>query len=480
MPIVALLAAAAGLVWGAIYARRGSLILGCAALVIVGYALGHTFWHAKIGPLTVTLDRVLLVGVFAAFVVQWRTGRLEKKPLCGCDWLLFALLGVLTASALTSGTPDVVAPDGGTPLWRLTMSFLVPAGLYWIARQVAASATRVEGLARRHVAARRLSRRHGLCRNHAPMVAGLPALHFRSDARHSLRPRPRARSELGKLGHLSDGLPVVGVDLAAVRAADTSIGADGGDAIDGVGNFLHLHALDLDRFDRERSGRRSAAGAAPLRLPAFTMAALIGGVVVAATWSNVVDLEREGTGEESHHSIDQRKSFAYVSWKMFNDNPIFGVGFGRFYDRKLPYLSDRSQDFELESLRPLHHHNTLLSLLTETGMVGLAAFMSLLVAWARMAWSLAKDQQVPSWARAQGVLMLAVMATYLSSAVFHDLTLLPQQQWLLFMLAGLTLNLRLGSQIAPRPSAEKATVEYLAPSLLSSPAVAPSSRSNHD
>ena len=76
---------------------------------------------------------------------------------------------------------------------------------------------------------------------------------------------------------------------------------------------------------------------------------------------------------------------------MFKDNPIFGVGFGRFFDRKLPYLSDRSQDFELESLRPLHHHNTLLSLLTETGMIGLAAFIALLVAWARMAWSLAKD-----------------------------------------------------------------------------------------
>jgi O-antigen ligase len=207
-----------------------------------------------------------------------------------------------------------------------------------------------------------------------------------------------------------------------------------------------------------------------LRLTVFMLAALVGGVAMAASWSRVVDLEREGTGEESHHSIDQRKSFAYVSWKMFEDNPIFGVGFGRFYDRKLPYLSDRSQDFELESLRPLHHHNTLLSLLTETGMVGLAAFVSLLIAWARTAWSLAKDEHVPAWARGQGVLMLAVMAAYLSSAVFHDLTLLPQQEWLLFLFAGLTLNLRLGSQIARRAGAEKGTVEYLTQQCLPTPA----------
>jgi len=88
-------------------------------------------------------------------------------------------------------------------------------------------------------------------------------------------------------------------------------------------------------------------------------------LVMATTWHSVVDLEREGSGSESEHSVDQRKSFAYVSWKMFRENPVFGVGFGRFYDSKLPYLSDRSQDFELESLRNLHHHNTLLSLLTE-------------------------------------------------------------------------------------------------------------------
>jgi O-antigen ligase len=145
---------------------------------------------------------------------------------------------------------------------------------------------------------------------------------------------------------------------------------------------------------------------------------------------------------------------------MFKDNPIFGVGFGRFYDRKLPYLSDRTQDFELESLRPLHHHNTLLSLLTETGMIGLSAFMALIVAWVRMAWSLAKDGNVPAWARGQGVLMLATIATYLSSAVFHDLTLLPQQHWLLFVVAGLTMNLRLSPQFAVVRAEQESSAQF--------------------
>jgi O-antigen ligase len=143
---------------------------------------------------------------------------------------------------------------------------------------------------------------------------------------------------------------------------------------------------------------------------------------------------------------------------MFQENPVFGVGFGRFYDRKLPYLSDRSQEFELESLRGLHHHNTLLSLLTETGMLGLAAFLALLFAWTRSAWALVRDTKLPAWERSQGLLMLAVLVTYLSSAIFHDLTLLPSQEWILFLVAGLTMNLRLSAAPAPATLAEAARV----------------------
>ena len=151
--------------------------------------------------------------------------------------------------------------------------------------------------------------------------------------------------------------------------------------------------------------------------------------------------QREGTAAESEHSVDQRTSFAYVSWQMFRDHPVLGVGFGRFYDRKLPYLSDRSQPFELESIRPLHHHNTLLSISTETGIVGFAVFAAVLIVWCRQAWLLARNADATGWTRAHGVLMLAIITNYLCSAVFHDLTLVPSQQGLLFLFAALTINL---------------------------------------
>jgi O-antigen ligase len=107
----------------------------------------------------------------------------------------------------------------------------------------------------------------------------------------------------------------------------------------------------------------------------------------------------------------------------------------------MPYLSDRSQQLELESLRNLDHHNTLLSILVETGIVGLTLFLGLFAAWTRSAWQLYRAEELPTWERAQGLFQLAVLINYMSSALFHDLTLLPTEHWPLFLTAGVSATL---------------------------------------
>lgn len=446
---VALIVVAAGLVWGAIYARRGSLALGAAALVAVAYVFGYNFWNLHVGPLPLTLDRVVLVGLLGAFVLQWRWGRIDSKPMCGSDWLLAALLVILAASLATAGKPDFRPANDFSPTWRLAMSFVVPGLLYWIARDAPLSrrawigSMAILSLMGVYLALTGLAEIGGKWSLVFPRYIADPTLgiHFgraRGPELNSaslgvyltvclwcawfLRPEVRRTWQLVLLGTL----PLMALAVYFTYTRSTWIGLAASAAVVG---YLQL--------------------AKSWRLPTFLMAGLVGVFVVAATWHSVVDLEREGTGSESEHSVDQRTSFAYVSWQMFKDHPVFGVGFGRFYDQKLPYLSDRSQDFELESLRQLHHHNTLLSLLTETGMFGLAAFLALLASWARGGWSLVRDAKLPAWERSQGLLMLAVLTTYLSSAIFHDLTLLPSQQWILFVMAGLTMNVRLSTLQVP-------------------------------
>ena len=440
MPIVATIAALAAIVWTAIYARRGSLVVGCGLFLAVGYAVGFDFWNARLGPLPVTLDRLVLVGLVVAFAVQWRARRFKLYPPTASDWLLGGLLLVLTVSAVLSGTPQIANAE--TSKWgRLVTSFLIPAVLYWIARQTPITDRAWRGLLAVmvalgiYLAVTAVAETAGLWSLVFPRYIADPTLgiHFGRARGPTLNAASMglyitaclwcAWTLLGQARRgwqlvLLAALPAMalGVLLTYTRSTWLGLAASG----------LVVFGLWLPRR---------------LRLPAVATAVMVGALLMAVDWHQLVRLQREDTAAESQHSVSQRMSFAYVSWQMFKDHPVFGVGFGRFYDQKLPYLSDRSQDFELESLRPLNHHNTLLGLLTETGLVGLGLFVALLAVWTRYAWSLATDRNLPRWVRGHGVLMLALLANYLASAMFHDLTLVPQQEWLLVLFAGLTVAL---------------------------------------
>jgi N-acetylglucosaminyldiphosphoundecaprenol N-acetyl-beta-D-mannosaminyltransferase len=408
---------------------------------VVAYAFGHPFWNVRIGPLPITLDRVVLVGLVGTLAVQWRIGRVRIRPLTAADWALLAMLFVVGASAVASGQPEF--SDGVTSKWgRLVTSFLIPATLFFVARQI-------------HITRRESS---WLLVGFVlfGVYLGVTALFEIAGAWSLVFPRYIANPALGIHFGRARGPDLNSVSLglyltACIWCAWTLLGEEAKRWQQlAVLVTLPLMAAGVF-FTYTRSTWLGLAASALVigaigiprrwRLPALATSALVGMLVVAASWTQLTGLEREGSAAESSHSVDQRTSFAYVSWQMFRDNPVFGVGFGRFYDRKLPYLSDRSQDFELESIRPLHHHNTLLSLLTETGLIGLAAFVAMLGIWVRSAWRLIQNGESPRWVRSFGVLMLALAVNYFCSALFHDLTLLPSQHLLLFAFAGFMVNL---------------------------------------
>jgi exopolysaccharide biosynthesis WecB/TagA/CpsF family protein len=442
MPVVAAVMALAAIVWGAIYARRGSLLIGCGVVLIVGYVLGHEFWNTDLGPLPVTMDRLVLVGLLAAWVVQWRIGRLTIRPLAAGDLALGIVLAVVTVSALSSGQPEFVV-GAGSKWGRLLISFFIPAALFLVVRQInvtrhnwlqmlaglvllglylaVTGALEVAGqwslVFPRYIADPALGTHFGRARGPELNAVSL-GLYLTATlwcAWSLMRQAPRRWQQLA----LFTAVPVIAGGVFFTYTRSTWLGL--------AASSLVVAAVEVPRR---------------WRLPALSAATLAGLIVVAVGWSQLVGLEREGSAAESNHSVDHRMSFTYVSWQMFRDHPVFGVGFGRFYDRKLPYLSDRSQDFELESIRSLHHHNTLLSVLTETGIIGLAAFVAMLTVWARSAWGLARQRTSSPWIRSQGLLMIALLTNYLCSALFHDLSLIPSQHLLLFAFAGLTVNLR--------------------------------------
>ncbi|HLA86198.1 MAG TPA: hypothetical protein VJL29_15530, partial [Thermoguttaceae bacterium] len=131
MEIILAIAALAGLVWGLVLLTRGGLVAGCLAVLLAGCCFGHAFYHLPAGPIPLTLDRVLWVGMLGVYLVGLRQGWSDHKPLTWADVTLGAFLLVLLASTLTHDWRR----NGNAPLAHLVFFYLMPLGVYWVARE---------------------------------------------------------------------------------------------------------------------------------------------------------------------------------------------------------------------------------------------------------------------------------------------------------------------------------------------------------
>lgn len=435
MTFVLFIAAVAGLMGALVYARNASLILTTLLALVVGYVFGHSFWNMNVGPIPLTLDRVMLLGIAGLFVWRLRWGKLSAAPLAIVDWGFAVVLVWLTFSTLTSQPEDSsVLPK--SPYWRLLVSFWTPAFLFAVTRCSPLNDKTIRwflialaGLGS-YLALTALAETAGVWSVVFPRYIADPeqGLHFgraRGPALNSVSlgvylsiclwaawlVAPRLPHKLKMLFWLATPVMAFGVLLTYTRSTWIGLALSG----------LVVLAWHLPKRKR---------------VPVLTAVIILGLVFGIGARKSLLQLEREDSGGVSQHSVQQRTAFAYVSWKMFKDNPLLGVGFGRFYDQKLPYLSDRTQTFELESIRDLHHHNTFLGLLVETGMVGLAAYLAVLAGLLTSGWRLANNALASPDMQRLGIMLVATVSAYLPSALFHDLTHVHSDQWLVFLIAG--------------------------------------------
>src|SRR5690606_26063846 len=111
----------------AVVLARGGLVGTMLLLLVAGSCFGHPFFHAS----AITADRLLLLILIAQYVVYRRWGWTDSKPLAKVDLLVAALLLVITASTLTHD----FRIDGWWPVAMLIIGYLMPATIYWIARE---------------------------------------------------------------------------------------------------------------------------------------------------------------------------------------------------------------------------------------------------------------------------------------------------------------------------------------------------------
>lgn len=416
-------------------APRLSTVTQAALVLVIGYVLGYDVWHADAGPIPLTLDRLALGGLVGLSLWKIYRGESPARRPIGVDWTIGLVCGWLTISCLLNKAPDGVDLPT-SPLFRLVVSFWAPAALYGVLRTSAIDAAG--------------ARRFMTIIACLGLYLGFTAVMETFQVWSLVFPRYIANPDLGlhfgrARGPMLNSVSL-GVQLAACTAAawlliprasrSMQLFWFGGCCLMSFGVLLSM----------TRSTWLGLAGAAVtvicLQLPkewrktAFLGTIVLGGLLLVIGKDALLELKREDSGAVSAHSAQQRLAFIQVSQQMFADSPLWGVGFGRYYDKKLPYLTDRRQWFELESIRDLHHHNTFLSILVETGMLGLAAYLAVLGGFFWIGWRLAHDPRVDPECNRLGLLLIGVVVNYLPSAAGHDLTLVHTEQWFLFAVAG--------------------------------------------
>lgn len=434
MLVAAILAGLAVALLLATLAPRLSPVTQAAAVLVIGYALGYDVWHADAGPIPLTLDRLALAVLVGLSLWRLHAGVAPTPQPIGLDWAIGLVCGWLTISCLLNKPPEGASPT--SPLFRLVVSFWAPAALYAVLRTSV-----IDGAA---------ARRFLTILASFGVYLGFTAVMETFEVWALVFPRYIADPELGlhfgrARGPMLNSVSL-GVQLSVCCAAAWLLIPRSSRSM----QLFWIGACGLMAFGvlltMTRSTWAGLAGAAvtviclqlpkPWRWPAFATTCLAGVLLLAVGKDAIVGLKREDSAAVSAHSAQQRLAFAYVSQQMFQDHPLWGVGFGRFYDKKLPYLADRRQWFELESIRDLHHHNTFLSVLVETGMLGLASYLAVLGGFLWVGWRLAHDPEVDEDCRRLGLLLIAVVVNYLPSAAGHDLTLVHTEQWMLFAAAG--------------------------------------------
>jgi O-antigen ligase len=435
MTLLIAVAALVLFIWMAAILLRGGPLYGALAVLLAGTCFGFRFFNLQTGFIPLTADRALFILVVAQCLVWRRFCWMSPKPWGKAEVVLAALLGELVLSTLAFDFRF----QGNLPASKLLFYYLMPSGMYWLARQTPLSEAKARlvfgflALLGVYLAATGIAEvLHWRQFIFPRYIASAQDLEFLGRARGPLM-NPAGNGYFLAIGLCAMWMlwPRFGWAGRSLLVALIGLFAAGLYAtltrcvwLGGLAMSLIVAALVLPRS---------------WRAPVVVLTLLLASAFAAMQWERLMQFKRdEGqSSREAEESARLRPVLAIVAWRMFLEQPVFGCGFGHYREKFVGALEDRASDFPLDSSRRYVQHNVFLGLLTETGLVGTGLFTMLLGYWLADAWKL-WHSSAPVWQRQIGLLFLATFASYLSNGMFQDLAIIPMVNMMLFFLAGLT------------------------------------------
>ena len=435
---------------------RIPMVLWGLAIVISGSVIGHDFFHIP-APIPITSDRALLGLLVATFAFLLLRQKIKLRPLVATDYLSVALLTVLFGSAVLSDWNY----ENNRPISRFLFFYAIPFSLYFVIKNTKISDRELK------VAALGFC---GFCVYLALTAVaesrGLYGLVFPSYIRN-----PELQEFLGRgrgpfLNPVSNGIFLTAGLATAVllwrldRDWRTKIVYAAIIPVLIVGNICTLTrsvwvgmAVGVGLVTWMITDRRQKA------------VLLIGGTVsglllVTVLGSSLISFKRDKhvTTNEMSQSAQLRPIFATIAWDMFLDRPFFGCGFGQYAKHRNNYLQNPHSDLQLAKGAVYLQHNVVLSLLTEVGLIGCGLFLILILKAYQEAAILLRTKKATPWAKAYAMILVATLTRYTINGMFHDVSIIPMANTLLFFLMAIVISARamLAPQVAsPRISTER-------------------------
>ncbi len=438
MGFLAALGGAMACAWGALLVLRGPLVFLGTLYLVVGAVVGFEWLHFDVAGTTMSLDRLLLLTIIAGFFVQRKLGRTAPKKLTAPEFVLLAFLAILLSSTFLHDWRRI-AQDQRPILPHLLEGYLIPILLYGVLR-----GSRLDPRSLLHVY--RLLALFGI-------YLAITAIFEVAGAWSLVYPRYISNPLIGihfgrargpflqsvRLGmYLVTALAVTWTTLVwqSRRGKGGQLVGLGLAGLFGIAAFLTytrsiwlavlLGAAIVTAWTFRGGYRRSIL---------FGMVALV--LVAVPLKESFLTIKREYRAQDTVESTKMRAVFAYVSWLMFKDHPLAGVGFGHFPHVKESYLNDRQTSLRLGSIQGYVHHNSWLSLLVELGLPGLILYSVLMGLWGWQSWGLWHAVATPQWMRAHALITMIVLMTSAIQMLFHDVSYSPFENGILFVTTGI-------------------------------------------
>ena len=347
LPIIAVVA----LVSVAVALIRGGLLVGCMIVLLAGCVFGAPLFSLPAKPIPLTADRLLWLVLLVQYAVFRRWGFAQPKPLRRADHALLALLAVLALSTVTNDW----SAHNNQPAARLFFQWIMPAGLYFVARESRLSERGMRGLTLFFGLFAVYLAITAVAETHEAWWAVFPQYIGSSEFKEFLgRGRGPLLNPAGNGFYMTVGLAawlliwpqanrggklvalalavicLLGVYSTLTRSVWMGAGL-------GVGVVL---ALGVPKA---------------WRMPILAGGLLAASLLVASQWENLVSFKRDKqlSAKETADSVKLRPILAKVAWNMFCDRPWLGCGFAQYSDQSIYYLHDRTTSLTLETARTL-------------------------------------------------------------------------------------------------------------------------------